>query len=238
MKTKFFFIAASLALASIIAAVFPDSTRNCTFELSKASESITPDEELSLIYMREEEKLALDFYTFMQSKYDHKVFKNISQAETRHGGFVKELLDRYSVPDPSSSKSEGEFNDPNLAALYSSLITKGSLSLNEALKCGAEIEELDISDLDKRLELTTSRDIKETFLVLKEGSTRHLQAFVRNIEAAGEKYTPVYLSQNQFDEIIKSEVTKKYRCGNCPNGINGKGFNQDGSGDKCRRLNK
>jgi hypothetical protein len=233
MKIKIFFITALLALTSIIAAVYPDSTNNCTYRLSSASESITPLEEQNLIYMREEEKLAHDFYTLMLKKYDLKAFKNISQAETRHGGFIKDLLDRYSVADPSSGKNEGEFTNSDLAALYSSLVEKGNVSLNEALKCGAEIEELDIKDLNSRIDESSSQDIKETFINLKEGSQRHLQAFVRNLESAGLTYTPIHLSQQKFDEIIKNDNTSTYRCGNCGNGKNEKRNNGKGYRDNC-----
>ncbi len=233
---------ALLALTSIIAAVFPDSSNKCTYRLSSASVSITPLEEQNLVYMREEEKLAHDFYTLMIKKYDHCVFKNISQAETMHSGFIKELLDRYSIADPSIGKNEGEFTNSVLAALYRSLTEKGSISLNDAFKCGAEIEELDISDLNSRIDETTSQDIKETFINLREGSQRHLQAFVRNLKAAGETYTPIHLSQQKFDDIIKNSDAKTNKCGDCnykkgddEKGCNGNGCNKNGCRDNCKR---
>lgn len=235
MKNKMIIFVALLALTSIIAATLPGSSNNCSFVQLKASGLITPEEEQALTYMREEEKLAHDVYTFMNNKYDHKVFRNISSAETRHGGFVKELLDRYSVADPSDGKKEGEFTNSDLAAVYTRLTEKGGISLNEAFKCGAEIEELDISDLNKRIDQSTSPDVKQTLMNLRDGSYRHLQAFMRNLKANGESYTPVHLTQAQFDEILSSDNTKGYRCGDCPQGKNknsqGNG-NCDGTGPK------
>ncbi|MEO8514569.1 MAG: DUF2202 domain-containing protein [Ignavibacteria bacterium] len=248
MKIKILFIVALLALTSIIAAVFPNNSNRCTYRLSSASESITPQEEQNLVYMREEEKLAHDFYTLMLKKYDHRVFKNISKAETMHGSFIKELLDRYLIADPSIGKNEGEFSNSDLAALYKSLTEKGSISLNDALKCGAEIEELDITDLNSRIDESSSQDIKETFINLKEGSQRHLQAFVRNLKAAGETYTPIHLSQQKFDDIIQTSDAKTNKCGDCyydgngnrgngcnGNQCNGNGYNQKGCGENCKR---
>ncbi len=236
MKTKIYFIAALLTLTSIIAAVFPDSTNKCTYRLSSASESITPQEEQNLIYMREEEKLAHDFYILMEEKYGHRVFKNISGAETRHGTFVKELLDRYSVADPSTGKNTGDFTNPDFTSLYKSLTDKGNISLNEALKCGAEIEELDIADLNTRIDESSSQDIKQTFMNLRIGSERHLQAFIRNLKAAGETYTPIHLSQQKFDEIISSVDDNTGRCtdpdfnGKCNNNNRGNGKGNKGNG--------
>jgi hypothetical protein len=217
MKTKTIIFMALLTLTSIIAAVLPDTGNKCTYRVGSGSESITPEEEQALIYMREEEKLAHDVYTFMLDKYDYKIFRNISKAETRHGDFIKELLDRYSVADPSSGKSAGEFTNTGLADMYSRLIEKGCISVNEALKCGAEIEELDIADLDTRIDIAASPDIKNTFQNLRDGSERHLQAFIRNLKAAGVTYSPVHLSQSRFDNILNNDVTKDYRCGDCPN---------------------
>lgn len=237
MKNKIIIFVALLALSSIIAASLPGSSNTCSFVQLKASGLITPEEEQALTYMREEEKLAHDVYTFMNNKYDHKVFRNITKAETRHGDFIKELLERYSIADPSGGKKEGEFVNSDLAAVYTRLTEKGSISLNEALKCGAEIEELDIADLNSRIEQSSSPDVKQTFMNLRDGSYRHLQAFMRNLESNGETYTPVHLTQTQFDEILKSDNTKGYRCGDCPNGKNnnskGNG-NCDGTGPKGR----
>ncbi|HMT10914.1 MAG TPA: DUF2202 domain-containing protein, partial [Ignavibacteria bacterium] len=137
MKNKIIIFVALLALSSIIAASLPGSSNTCSFVQLKASGLITPEEEQALTYIREEEKLAHDVYTFMNNKYDHKVFRNITKAETRHGDFIKELLERYSIADPSDGKKEGEFVNSDLAAVYTRLTEKGSISLNEALKCGA-----------------------------------------------------------------------------------------------------
>lgn len=231
MKNKIIIFVALLALTSIIAASLPGSSNTCRFVQLKASGLITPEEEQALTYMREEEKLAHDVYTYMNNKYDHKVFRNISNAETRHGGFVKELLERYSVADPSDGKKEGEFVNTELAAIYTRLTEKGSISLNEALKCGAEIEELDIADLNTRIDQSTSPDVKQTLMNLRDGSYRHLQAFMRNLKANSDTYTPVHLTQIQFDEILKSDVTSGYRCGDCTCGNNGNG-KCDGTGPK------
>ena len=246
MKTKLYFIAALLTLTSIIAAVYPDNNNKCTYRQSSANESITPQEEQDLIYMREEEKLAHDFYILMDQKYDHRVFNNISQAETRHSSFVKELLDKYSVADPSAGKIDGEFVNSDLAVIYKTLTEKGNISLIEAFKCGAEIEELDIADLNIRIDQSSSQDIKETYTNLKQGSERHLQAFMRNLKAAGETYTPIHLSQQKFDEIVLNSETKTNCNGNCNNGNvdkrkdcngngNWNGCNKNGCGENCKR---
>lgn len=145
-KTIIFFLA--LALSSVYAYINLElfsglNSARCesnSFAFNFKS-TITEDEKQSIIFMREEEKLARDVYLMMRDKYDIRIFKNISQAEIRHMESVKTLLDKYSVEDPVGANPLGEFNNQDLKRIYDALIEKGNLSLIDALKCGAEIEE-------------------------------------------------------------------------------------------------
>lgn len=46
---------------------------------------------------------------------------------------------------------------------------------------GKEIEELDIKDLNERIEQTDNPDIKMIYENLKQGSENHLRAFTRHL---------------------------------------------------------
>jgi hypothetical protein len=105
--------------------------------------ALSQDEEDALLYMREEEKLAHDVYVSLYAKWGLPIFDNISRSEATHTAAVKTLLDRYSLSDPASSQV-GVFTNPDLKAMYTDLIAKGSISLAEAMKVGAIIEEVDI----------------------------------------------------------------------------------------------
>jgi hypothetical protein len=71
---------------------------------------------------------------------------------------IKVLLDRYGLADPAQAQP-GVFTNPDLQALYGQLLASGSQSLGAALKAGGAVEEIDILDLQERLEQTDQADI-------------------------------------------------------------------------------
>ena len=94
--------------------------------------------------------------------------------------------------------------DPRLQALYDQLVAGGSVSLVEALKVGAAIEEIDIIDLQAALALVDNRDIRLVYENLLSGSRNHLQAFVRALQQQGVVYTPQYLAPADYAAIAGS----------------------------------
>ncbi len=190
---------ALVAVSSIIAAFLPGVNNDSSFD-----PSITEEERQSLIYMREEEKLARDVYLKMLEKYNARVFSNISDAEYRHMAFVKDLLDTFKIEDPVKTCDIGVFTNADLSAACSRLVEQGNISLIDALKAGAEIEELDIADLDRELKKVTNDQIIKTYNYLKQGSENHLRAFMRNLDRRGGTYEPKHLSKKEFDEILNS----------------------------------
>lgn len=209
MKNKIIMIMALAIISSISAALSfisaEPSTINKILPVNLKLSSLTDDERESVIYMREEEKLARDVYKMMYAKYDLRPFRNIKQAEQTHMDLMKDLLTKYGIDDPVSSDETGSFTNAELKELYTKLIEQGNLSLVDALKAGALIEETDIADLDKQLKVTQNKDIKDTYDYLRYGSENHLRAFVRNLRSNGVEYTPVVLSKEDFDKIISAE---------------------------------
>jgi hypothetical protein len=141
--------------------------------------SLTADEVHWLTYMREEEKLARDVYSFLYDKWKSRKFNNITNSEQKHMDSIKTLLETYNIPDPAATKAKGEFTNPELQSLYNTLITQGSTSLSEAFKVGVLIEETDIKDLKESISLTSRSDIQEIYSNLLRGSENHLRAFSR-----------------------------------------------------------
>jgi hypothetical protein len=136
---------------------------------------LTADESAGLLYMREEEKLARDVYNQMYTLWGQPVFQNIASSEQTHMDQVKLLLDRYGLADPALDP--GKFTDPALQALYDQLIGQGTVSLEEALKIGALVEQTDIDDLQARLAQTDNADIQLVYNNLMSASYNHLSAF-------------------------------------------------------------
>lgn len=155
-----------------------------------------------LLYMREEEKLARDVYITMFSKWNQLTFNNISKSEQQHMDALKYLVNRYSLTDPVSTNEVGKFTNTKLQELYTQLVQEGDVSLIDALKVGAAIEEIDILDLYKAIDITDNEDIKNIYSNLIQGSENHLRAFVKVLSKNGVTYVPQYLSQEQYDLIV------------------------------------
>lgn len=163
---------------------------------------LNQDETDALVFMREEEKLARDVYNALYEVWKLPMFANIASSEQIHMDAVLDLMDRYEMTDATPAE-DGKFNTPELQALYDELVAAGSVSLEEAIKVGAAIEEIDILDLQKRLELTDQEDIRVVFENLLNGSYNHLNAFVANYTArTGEDYQPQYMTIEDFNEIV------------------------------------
>jgi hypothetical protein len=164
-------------------------------------EIITDSEKAAILYMREEEKLARDVYTRLNEKWKAQTFANIIPSEQVHMDSVKKLIDAFGLRDPGAG-GPGEFSSPEFARLYALLVEKGSASLKDAYLVGAYIEELDIHDLEERIERAYRLDIIRTFGSLANGSRNHLRAFVAQLKAQGVTYTPQVLSATAYDRII------------------------------------
>lgn len=159
-----------------------------------------------LIFMREEEKLARDVYIIMYDKWGKRIFYNIPESEQRHMDAIKTLLDRYELDDPIGADSLGVFKNEILQDLYNILIAQGNVSLIEALKVGALIEEIDILDIQHELdEHVDNQDVTFVYDNLLKGSRNHLRAFVRNLSRQSIEYAPQKLSEEQYLAIINSE---------------------------------
>jgi hypothetical protein len=159
----------------------------------------------ALNFMREEELLAKDVYVMLYSIYNVPVFNNISKSETQHAQAVGTLMVKYGLPDPALNHVAGVFVNADLQALYTSLVAQGSTTLISAFTVGATIEDLDIKDLQNQI--TTDIDNQDILFVfgnLERGSRNHMRAFNRQLTAQGVTYTPQFISQESFDQIIST----------------------------------
>ena len=191
-----------------------------TTALDIPASDLSAEETAALLYMREEEKLALDVYNFLYATWGQQTFQNIAASEQKHTDEIKLLLDKYGLADPALAS--GQFTDATLQALYTQLTAQGALSLADALKVGAAIEEIDILDLQTRLAQTDNADLQQVFTNLMNGSYNHLQAFSGVLlTQTGETYQPQYLTAEAYQSIITNAVTGN-RNG-ARNGANGRG---------------
>jgi hypothetical protein len=154
--------------------------------------------------LREEEKLARDVYLALGERWDMPIFFNIAASEETHTAAVAELLRRYDIPDPASSTARAEFRDSELQTLYDELVAQGSQSLEDALIVGAQVEELDIYDLEKLLQNTDESAIVTVYENVQKGSRNHLRAFARQHTRRNITYAPKHLTAQVYADIINS----------------------------------
>ncbi|MCK5719679.1 MAG: DUF2202 domain-containing protein [Thiomargarita sp.] len=166
-------------------------------ELAEISEA----EIATLLFMREEEKMARDVYITLYEVWQTQIFTNISQAEQRHMEQIKALMDGYELPD-SALEEIGLFANSDIQALYDSLIERGSISQLEAFQVGALVEEVDIADLENAIAETENPALEKLYTNLMNGSYSHLRSFVRNIESLDNTYQVQYLPQEEVDYIL------------------------------------
>ena len=178
------------------------STQLSTYPLAPLSQA----EADSLAYMREEEQLAHDVYAVSATLWTPPVFANITASEATHAAAVKTLLDRYQLPDPLAGLPSGTFKTPAFQALYDQLVAASRVSLIEALKVGAQIEELDLRDITAQQALIDNADILMVYDNLLRGSRNHLRAFMKVLTLQGGTYVPQYISQAEFDAIVNSAI--------------------------------
>ena len=180
--------------------------QDCQYNLDNMPvEALSPAEQNSILFMREEEKVARDIYLKFQEKWNLNAFSNISASEQTHMDAMLKLITRYNLTDPVGSNGVGVFANNDLQTLYDALLLQGDASLIEALKVAALVEEVDIVDLQTALStVVDNQDVEMVYENLLAASRNHLRAFVKNLQNQGETYVPQRLTQAEYDAIINT----------------------------------
>jgi|GEM_PF-2013621 len=162
--------------------------KNMGMQIGKSESATLDNTELTqeqiddLVFMYQEEKLARDVYLNLSNIWGIDTFSNIAQSEQNHMDAVENILEKYDVEIPVPNDAIGEFELEELQTLYDNLMEQGSVSATEVLKVGKLIEEVDIADLQERID-GAPEDIEAVYQNLLNGSYNHLDAFNKNLEA-------------------------------------------------------
>lgn len=209
MKTRLIIAATALLVVPLTWAFSACESSDLPAPTAKiAVEPLSPSDQEALYFMLEEEKLARDVYQFLGDLWSHQTFLNIVQSEAQHMSAVTTLLEANALP--FTVEAPGEFQNPELQALYDQLTEQGRTDLSQALKVGALIEDLDIADLETFIQATDHPDLIRTFERLQCGSRNHLRAFSNALDALGDTYTPAYISAEEYQVIL---ANSNERCG-------------------------
>ncbi len=191
--------------------------------LAAQAASLDPYDIESLLYVREEEKLARDTYLTLYDVWGMDIHQTIAASEQNHMDTMLALIEKYGLEDPALPEI-GAFQNDFLQEKYYELVDWGSQSRADALLVGCFIEEIDIIDLAERMAQIEKRDILTAFQNLMDGSENHLRAYVGQYESlTGETYAPVYLDQTTYQQIINGSSDSGGSGGGPGGGGNGGG---------------
>ena len=115
---------------------------------------------------------------------------------------VKVLIDKFGLQD-LVQETRGAFTNQSIKTLYNDLLERGKRPPEDALKAGANFEELSILDLQKEISKTNNQDILSIYEGLLVGSQKHLRSYVNALKDLDIGYSPRRLNQKEFDDIIK-----------------------------------
>lgn len=174
---------ATLPVACILTGTIPD----VTIPVCVVTGTVNEKETASLLFMREEEKMARDVYAYLYAKYKLPVFLNVSKSENAHTSAVLRLLTGFNITD-NSTNDAGVYVDTRLTDLYKQLIAMGDVSVIDALKASVLIEQTDISDLQNALIAVENLSVKTVYNNIMAGSNAHLKAFIWNLKIKGVAY--------------------------------------------------
>jgi len=172
------------------------------------TQQLSAEENESLLYMREEEKLARDVYLTLYEFFGTNIFNNIASAEQKHMDSMKRLLTKFRLEDPAIDDSIGAFTNPVFSKFYENKTANEDISIKEAILTGILIEETDIMDIQKDIALTDNPAIQDVYENLLRGSRNHLRAFVRKLESMGIVYEATVLDQSVADAIVNSPTER------------------------------
>ncbi len=171
-----------------------------------ATSPLSDQEKLDLAYQYSEEMVARDAYAYFYSLYKIQNFQNIATSEQEHMNAVKALLERYSLPIPTTY---GE-----LSNTFTTLKAEWEKWAKEALEVGIKIEMLDIKDIVDTIKTTDNDDIKIVLTNIWGASYNHLRGFVQGLTNNGFTTTldySAYLSQADINTrwSLKSKLSEK-----------------------------
>ena len=147
-------------------------------------------------------KAARDLYTSLYEKNNLSIFLDLARSEQSHMDQVKAIMDQYGLLTPEKDK-KGVFWNQTLQKIHDQLLAEGLQSEEDALKSAATFEEISIIDLEKELSATETEDVSIVYKGLLAGSKKHLRSYVADLKDLGIKYTPQYIEQAKFEEIVR-----------------------------------
>lgn len=184
----------------------PDGNATQKTYLSLEKAPLNDTETADIIYLQEAEKLEFDLNTALAAQHpDVPVFLNIANASKIYMTADNVILDRYGIANPEN-KDPGVFTNQKLQQMYTTGVNNGLISVTQALSTSATFEDMHIADLESAITRTDNKDVAFIYRQELAASRNNLRALVQWITAYGGTYTPTYISQDYYNQIISTPM--------------------------------
>lgn len=154
-----------------------------------------------VLYLHDQEKLALDLNWEFLEKWSDPVFQSLGALERSHKDELFVLMKRYGLEPLVTTGTEGEYGIAEHTDAYLALHERGWESLLGAYLATAYVEEWDISEIRALIDSTDERPLRDTLTKLLSGAQNHLRMLVSHVAALGLDYQAQLLSQAHVDDI-------------------------------------
>ncbi|RFO96418.1 hypothetical protein DIC66_14055 [Rhodoferax lacus] len=158
----------------------------------------------SLAFMREQQQLLFEIYDLDVSVWNLPLFTNLRESASTTSESAKLLLDRYQQADPMYGLPSGTFKSPEFQALYEKFANVTRENLIEALTVSIEMEELNVRELsDQKAQVVNNADVLIIYDSVLKASIGRLVAAMRELNQRGVSYVPKFITQAEFDAILR-----------------------------------
>ncbi|MDD1702071.1 MAG: DUF2202 domain-containing protein [Methanoregula sp.] len=198
--------AGKTVVAPTVTLASPDGnvTQATFFSLEKAP--LNDTETADILFLQEEEKLEYDLNSALAAQHlAVPVFLSIANVSGTFMVADNVILDRYGIADPES-KDPGVFTSQKLQQIYTTGVNNGLASVSQALSSSAAVEDMHIADLESAMKRTDNNDLIFIYEQECAASRNNLRALSQWIAAYGGTYSPTYISQDYYNQIISTPV--------------------------------
>lgn len=188
-----------LLLSMLINIAFALSAQSLIGNKVKSKEAV-------LVYLVEQEKLARDVYSTLDTFWVTDVFNRLAHQELQHIGKLSTVAAELAiyVPNHFNEYPLGQFNNPEFRILYKEILENANFSLEDAYRVCANLEERKMMDLKAALKEPNFEMENLTYKSLLLGSEENFKIFVQALIEMNSYYTPIWLSPAEFESLSRN----------------------------------
>lgn len=165
-----------------------------------------------LLKLYQEEKMSHDLLGEYYDRWQLEVFNSVKERDKKHVWCMDMVINRYGYTN-NQPQETGKFTDKKLQKIYNELTVKGSISDLSALEAAAYIKERSISKLRERIQMQSDPYIIMIIYLIEKAAQKQFRAFVESLKISGSDYTPVLLTEDEYNNIILP-LSKQTAAGN------------------------